>query len=103
MHHRNNAVDTFNHRIQKFTRKGKFISLWGTEGFGNGEFKFPGDISTNKDNGHVYVADTGNNRIQEFTRKGKYIRQWGAGGSGEGELATPYGIRLAMLPYRCRV
>ena len=32
------VADTENHRIQKFTSEGVFISVWGSEGSGPGEF-----------------------------------------------------------------
>ena len=64
------VADTANHRIQKFTSAGVFISQWGTEGNGSfrrgdGQFDEPGGIAVASD-GSVYVADTDNNRIQKF-------------------------------------
>ena len=35
------VADTSNHRIQKFDSNGNFITKWGSEGTGNGEFKKP--------------------------------------------------------------
>ena len=54
-----------NHRIQKFTSEGVFVSQWGTEGTGDGEFSWPLGVSVASD-GSVYVADYSNNRIQKF-------------------------------------
>ena len=33
------VVDYWNHRIQKFTSDGTFLTKWGTFGTGDGEFK----------------------------------------------------------------
>src|SRR5688572_17979175 len=60
------VTDTNNHRIQKFTSDGKFITKWGTEGNKDGEFSIPEGIDLDSHE-NVYVADTGNSRIQKFT------------------------------------
>jgi DNA-binding beta-propeller fold protein YncE len=35
------VADSSNHRIQKFTSDGKFITKWGSEGSADGQFAFP--------------------------------------------------------------
>ena len=42
------VVDCFNHRIQKFTSEGEFLTKWGREGSGNGEFESPVGIAISK-------------------------------------------------------
>jgi len=37
--------DWFNHRIQKFTSEGVFVSKWGTEGTGDGQFIQPATVA----------------------------------------------------------
>ena len=39
-----------------------FVSTWGTEGTGNGEFQYPGDVAAASD-GSVYVSDVLSNHI----------------------------------------
>ena len=60
------AQPRLNHRIQKFTSQGVFLTKWGTEGTGDGQFYFPDGVAVAPD-GSVYVADTVSNRIQKFS------------------------------------
>ena len=65
--------DWFNHRIQKFTSEGVFVSEWGTfVGSGDGEFYYPQSVAVASD-GSVYVADAYNHRIQKFTSEGVFV------------------------------
>jgi DNA-binding beta-propeller fold protein YncE len=88
------VADSRNHRIQKFTPEGVFVSKWGTEGAGDEQFESPEDVAVALD-GSVYVADTENNRIQKFTSEGVFVSQWGTQGTGEGEFNNPTGIAVA--------
>lgn len=54
-----------NNRVQKFDSDGNFITKWGSEGSGEGQFNRPLGISVDSE-GNVYVVDTGNYRIQVF-------------------------------------
>ena len=45
-----------------------FVTKWGTEGSGDGQFKVPEGIAVDN-SGYVYVADTFNHRIQVFEKK----------------------------------
>jgi len=60
------VTDVNNHRIQKFTSDGEFLTSWGSEGDGDGQFNQPEGIDVDLA-GRVIVADTGNNRIQVFS------------------------------------
>ena len=39
------VTDPFQHRIQKFTSEGVFVSEWGTEGTGDGQFIQPATVA----------------------------------------------------------
>jgi sugar lactone lactonase YvrE len=82
------VADLLNHRIQKFTAEGVYITQWGSYGTGNGQFDRPYAVSVSED-GFVYVIDALNFRIQKFTNDGVYLLQWGSEGSGDGELNYP--------------
>ena len=82
-----------NFRVQKFTSDGGYLTQWGSQGSGNGQFEYSYGIAIdNLDN--VYVADESNFRIQKFTTAGAYVAQWGSEGSGNGQLEFPAGIAV---------
>ncbi|MBE9523671.1 MAG: TIGR03663 family protein [Chloroflexi bacterium] len=89
------VTDTWNHRVQKFTANGKFISQWGT--FGQAEtgaaFWGPRDIVVSAD-GRVFVADTGNKRIAIFDLEGNFITEFGEVGLLEGQFDEPVGLAI---------
>ena len=97
------VADTSNHRIQKFSSTGAFITKWGSTdygsyggsnpGSGNGEFSYPGGISIDSSN-NIYVADNQNDRIQKFTSTGTFVQNIGSSGSNNGQLNKPTGIAI---------
>ncbi|HUP27667.1 MAG TPA: flippase activity-associated protein Agl23 [Chloroflexia bacterium] len=109
------VADTWNHRIQKFDKDGKFLAKWGefislgdpaSTGDAAKDSKFfgPRGVAVGPD-GNVYVTDTGNKRVQIFDPNGKYLRQISSGMSPTklspgypftqpGELNEPIGIAV---------
>ncbi len=85
------VVDQNNHRIQKFTNNGTFVTKWGTPCDSiernvitgltcpnpqDGEILFPnGGIATDS-LGFIYVVDQNNHRIQKFTNNGTFLTKW---------------------------
>src|SRR5438552_3020378 len=69
------VADTYTRRIQKFDTSGSFLTAWGSEGSGNGQFGGPvGPFGVAADgSGNVYVADTYNTRIQKFDANGTFL------------------------------
>jgi predicted membrane-bound mannosyltransferase/DNA-binding beta-propeller fold protein YncE len=75
------VADSRNHRIQKFTTDGAFVTAWGT--FGGcpnaepapGTFCEPWDVAVDPE-GFVYVADTWADRVQKFTSDGTFVTEW---------------------------
>ncbi|MBM4424018.1 MAG: TIGR03663 family protein [Chloroflexi bacterium] len=91
------AADTWNHRIQKFTPDGEFVTTWGVFGLtdaGLNAMWGPRGIAVDG-GGNVYVADTGNKRILVFDREGNPLRQIGSGGALDGELDEPVGVAVS--------
>ena len=60
------VTEIANNRVQVFDKTGKFLTMWGQKGSGNGEFGNLHGIIVDKHTGSVYVADSANNRIQVF-------------------------------------
>ena len=62
------VADFYNHRIQKFAADGTFLTSFGKEGDGPGQFRYPiaAAVTTR---GEVLVVDYGNHRIQKWRAK----------------------------------
>lgn len=85
------VADAWNHRIQKFTANGQFITSWGRQGNDEGEFNEPSGLALDRNN-NIYVVDRNNNRIQKFTADGRFLKKWGTKGNGNDQLDDPRGI-----------
>jgi sugar lactone lactonase YvrE len=70
-----------------------FVSRFGTQGAGDGEFRGPEGIAIDRQ-GFVYIVDRGNHRVQKFTRDGVFVAKWGSEGSGDGQFLEPNGIAV---------
>lgn len=79
------VADTWNHRIQKFDKTGKFLAKWGTfasvadansaaDADINSKFWGPRGMAIGPE-GNLYVTDTGNKRVLVFTPEGKFVRK----------------------------
>ncbi len=62
-------------RILKFDPSGRFISQWGSRGYGPGEFVAAHAIEIDG-NDIVHVADRENMRVQRFDTSGNMLREW---------------------------
>jgi len=89
------VADTWNHRIQKFSPEGEFLTMWGY--FGQAEqldgFWGPRDVVVDPD-GRVIISDTGNKRIVIFGPNGEGIAEFGEEGYEPGQFYEPVGLAL---------
>lgn len=68
-------------RIQRFTRDGELLDIFGTVGPGDGEFNHPHGLAVDRlRDDRIYVGDQENHRLQVFDKNGTFIRQWGDAG-----------------------
>jgi hypothetical protein len=90
-----------NHRVQKFTSTGTFITKFGSGGTGNGQFRTPNGLAFDS-SGNVYVGDYQNDRVQVFNSSGTFLRIIGTSGGGinysnrtaNGDLDGPMGVAV---------
>lgn len=94
------VMDCGSNRVQKFDSEGSFITTWGREGTGDGEFKLwvdpehaEGDVAIDAE-GRVYVVDSASSRIQVFDSEGQFLFKWGEFGMGDGQLYCHTGIAV---------
>ncbi len=94
------VTDTWNHRVQKFSRNGTAVKMWGAFGQPspedpNSEYFFwgPRGIAVDSD-GRVFVADTGNKRIVVYDANGTYLTEFGSGGFDPGQFDEPVGVAV---------
>jgi DNA-binding beta-propeller fold protein YncE/4-amino-4-deoxy-L-arabinose transferase-like glycosyltransferase len=91
------VTDTWNHRVQKFTAEGNFITMWGYFGAAENPDGFWGPRGIIVDDaGRVYIADTGNKRIAVFDSNGNFLTQFGEAGFDLGQLDEPVGLAMGL-------
>lgn len=69
------VADSGVHKIYKFNNRGKYISSFGAQGQGPGEFLGTLRISYGN-NGKLYITDDGNWRLSVFSIKGDFVQQF---------------------------
>ena len=75
-----------------------FVTKWGTEGSGDGQFYNPFGIAVDS-SGDIYVAESQdiggqNHRIQKFSSDGTFLLKWGSKGSSDGQFDYPEGVAV---------
>jgi len=80
--------------IEFYGSRGHYNGLWGGEGSGPGELRYPTDVAVGPD-GTIFVADAGNHRIQYFTSIGRHLGQWGEEGTKAGRFGWITALAVA--------
>jgi tripartite motif-containing protein 71 len=75
-----------NHRVQRFTRDGKFLGMFDVQ-------PHPGGIAVDSA-GNVYVGHWNNNKVAAYSPTGKLLSEWGRKGTGDGEFQLPGSVAL---------
>ncbi|MEI6221139.1 MAG: flippase activity-associated protein Agl23 [bacterium] len=86
------VTDTWNHRIQKFSSQGEFISTFGKPGVSDTEPEFWGPRGIIIIGNEIFVTDTGNKKVKKFDLEGKPLKVWGGSGSSDSLFNEPIGI-----------
>lgn len=77
--------------VSVFDLSGNFQRAWGSDGFADGQFKQPRQLTVTPA-GYVYVTDDYRMDVQVFDLQGGFIRKWGGQGSADSLLDHPDGI-----------
>jgi sugar lactone lactonase YvrE len=75
-----------NHRIQRFTTDGKFLSAFDVQ-------PHAGGIAVDAA-GNVYVGHWNDNKVAAYSPTGKLVREWGRKGTGDGEFQLPGSVAI---------
>ena len=83
----------FSHCVGVYSREGKNIRSFGSEGSSTGQFNYPQGVAITSDN-HILVADRNNDRIQMFTMEGRFVKSVGQKGHGPLQFQDPSSIAV---------
>jgi DNA-binding beta-propeller fold protein YncE len=88
------VVDTYNHRIQRFSPTGAFLDTWGYRATnGPDAMNYPRGITVDQSTGDVWMSNTRQGEIKAYTATGDYIREfWWYGFGGDNVAALPRGL-----------
>ncbi len=90
------VTDSSENRIEQWSIPGPtpaYVSSFGSEGTGNGQFNHPGDVAVDS-KGNLWVLDRDNNRVEEFNEKGEYQKAFGSKGTTAGHFEEPAGLAV---------
>ncbi len=99
------VLDTFNHRIQQFTKNGNYVDQWGQPGKEPCQFFEPFAITSDAA-GYLYILDTlkhsdfkSGTRIQKLkltkNKPCQSITEWGEYGSFPGQFGGGFGLAVS--------
>jgi len=91
------VTDSANHRVQKFTLNGVYVSQWGSFGSEPGQFNTPKGIAVN--NRFVFVVDQANHRFQVFDKFGYLVMVFGEYGLGDSLDVFNFPTHTYVDPY----
>jgi DNA-binding beta-propeller fold protein YncE len=89
------VADIGNFRVQKFDSNREFVTAWGSEGVGDGQFQRLIDIAVD-DQGRVLALDKLREDVQVFDGDGAFLFKFGRLGNAEGEFSGPLGLSVGL-------
>ena len=86
------AISEYDHHVvKKFSLEGEYLTKFGSQGSGDGQFKNPQGLCFNT-KGLLYVVDHFNDRVQVFNDK--FFFKFGSSGSNPGQFQDPRYIAI---------
>ena len=90
------VTDTFNHRMQRFTNDGEFVSAWGWRGRDDPyAMDYPRGAHVDPATGNVWMNNTRSGDIKVFSPSGQFLERLGSQGSGQNQFFYARGIHVA--------
>lgn len=87
------VADFGNSRVAMFDADGELLRTWGSNGTGDGQFRWISGVAVD-DDGSVYTVESEGHRVQRFTSTGTFLRAWGSEGEADGQFLAPEGIAV---------
>ena len=84
--------------VQIFKNDGSYVSRFGVNGSGDGQFKFPTSIAYEKVSRQIAVVDSLNGRVQFYNLSGAFVRSIGDLGTGPLKFMHPQGLAFEYGP-----
>jgi len=78
--------------LSKVQENYSFVTEWGSEGTGDGQFLRPHDLEFDNKDKQLYDVDRDGNRIQVFSKNGTFLFKFGEKGNDTGQFFVRYGI-----------
>lgn len=92
-------LDNVLHKIARFDRDGQFVTAWGRQGYGPGEFTFQieggsrASVMAATPDGQIYIADA-TNRIQRFDDRGRLLTVFNVNTPAAGQVLRVGGLAV---------
>lgn len=86
--------DSFNCRIQRFSKEGKFLKTIGGAGMSAGQFARPRGVSVDRQ-GRIFVVDAAFENVQIFDAEGKLLLFFGGPGDAPGCMNMPASVEVS--------
>ena len=96
------VCDQVNHRMQRFTREGKFLAKWGEYGDAPGQFGRPENpanrvggpcMAAVDREGSIFTTEPTSGHIQKFSPAGEYLGSWGSNDVRDGAFGGGKNLR----------
>ena len=88
------VADYHNHRVQKFSRAGDPIAVFGPGGAESDRLAGPAALALAA-NGDLFVTDVLRDEVRRYAPDGRLLARWGSHGTAEGRFRGPFGVAIA--------